>query len=285
MLRRDNFNTLYKDLIDFVLYDGKKSAPRGKEITELISHQFCLSNPKECLCTIKERKLNYAFAIIEKMQYLTGVDIPDRLCFYNKNYSSFMNEETGQFDGSYAPRFGRQLMYIYKLLKKDPDSRQAVININNETDNHESKDVACTLTLQFLLRNGKLNLITNMRSNDVLWGTPYDVNGFCFILEVMAKWLKVDIGEYYHNNGSVHIYHNFVSKMVKVMGANETNNMKNPDWDIDNPKDTFQQLNVFWYYESQFRNGNFIEIESDLKSEALKSYLEIIKKYCIKKLT
>lgn len=286
MLMRDNFNKMYVDLIDFVLFDGIKSSPRGKPISELISYQFGLNNPKECLCTIKKRKLNYAFAIIEKMQYLTGIDIPDRLCFYNKNYRNFINEETNQFDGSYSPRIGRQIMYIYNLLKKDPDTRQAVININNETDNHESKDVACTISLQFLLRDNKLNLIVNMRSNDVLWGTPYDVNGFCFLQEVMAKWLGVELGKYYHHNGSTHIYEDYYKTMYNLLSIKNKNNVdiKNPEWDIDNPKDTYEQLSVFWYYEDQFRKGNFIEIESDLKSEALKEYLKTIKEYCIKKL-
>lgn len=287
----NNFNQLYIDLIENILNNGHESAPRGLKTKELICYTFKLTNPKDCLCAWSARKLNYAFSIIEKMEYLTGINIPERLCFYNDNMKNFINETTSQFDGAYAPRFGRQLIYIYNLLKKDKDTRQAVLNINNETDHHESKNVACTINLQFLIRENKLHLIVNMRSNDILLGTPYDVNAFCFIQEVMASWLGIEIGYYFHSVGSLHAYlfdenklKNIISERYSGKNINEIkDNIKNPTFDVASLKETYDELSKFWYYEEQFRHGDFINY--NLQSKALSEYLEIIKKYCAKKLT
>lgn len=283
MLKRDNFNQLYLDVTENVLTDGKKSAPRGLEITELLCYPMMLTNPLNCLCTLAERKLNYAFAIIEKLEYLTGNTNPERLCFYNPNLANFKNESTNEFDGAYAPRIKRQLPYIYTLLLKDSDTRQAVININNETDKHDSKDVACTISLQFLIRENKLNLITTMRSNDILWGTPYDINSFCFLQEVMAKWLDLELGNYYHVPGSLHIYETTKDKLRKMLINRKQLNLKNPAWDIDSYEETFKQLYEFWFYENELRNYHFIDVDRTTLSPALKFYLLEVKKYCLKK--
>lgn len=267
MIKENNFNNIYKQLIKYVDENGIISKPRGMEVKEVLGLQFILTNPLNCLCTLKERKLNYKFAVIEKMEYISGKSNPSAICHYNKNFSHFINKDTGHFDGSYGPRIGRQIDYIYQLLKRDPDSRQAVININNESDKHDTLDVPCTVSLQFLLRENKLNLVVTMRSNDLLWGTPYDVNGFCFLLEMMAKWLNVKIGIYIHNNGSTHFYTERKGQLLNLLINDGINEENNPSFGMgyDVSKHNFEQ---FWKLEEQIRNkkinNDYIEEYSKL---------------------
>ena len=101
-----------------------------------------------------------------------------------------------------------QWKMVKQLLKNNPNSRQAVIHIKEPRDlvNRPSKDVNCTIAMQFLLRDNKLDLIVTMRSNDIWLGLPYDVFNFTCMQIQMAMELGVNIGVYYHNAGSLHMY-------------------------------------------------------------------------------
>ena len=67
-------------------------------------------------------------------------------------------------------------------------------------------DAACASSLELLIRDGRLDAIVCMRSNDAIWGLPYDVFLFTFLQEMMAIELKVELGSYYHFAGSLHLY-------------------------------------------------------------------------------
>jgi hypothetical protein len=75
-----------------------------------------------------------------------------------------------------------------------------------------SKDVPCTISIQLLIRDRKLHMIVNMRSNDVVWGLPYDVFSFTCLQEAFLYMLQErgvpvdDLGSYHHHAGSLHIY-------------------------------------------------------------------------------
>jgi thymidylate synthase len=93
------------------------------------------------------------------------------------------------------------------VLKGDPDSRQAVIHIRTPRDALlETKDHPCTIALQFLQRQGRLHMVTMMRSNDVIIGTSYDIFSFTMMQEQMALELELELGSYFHQVGSWHLY-------------------------------------------------------------------------------
>lgn len=276
----NNINELYKGLIQYVhAFSDYTSKPRGMEVSECLNVVSVLTNPLDCLTTIANRKLNYRFSIIEKMEYLYGKHDPERIIAYNKNMASFKGAY-GYFDGNYAERFNYWLQHIYLLLKNDNDTRQAVISIYGMQDRHQSKDIPCTVILHFLLRGGKLNLTVYMRSNDLLWGFPYDVNAFCFIQEVMASWLNVQIGEYTHIVGSMHIYSEPKEnhdQLLSCANFTEVVDVKNPVWNL-NYEQTLESLPIFFAAEKSIRLGtkSWIELEKQLP-ECLKIYFDKIK--------
>jgi len=111
------------------------------------------------------------------------------LDWYNSKYSYY---EDGVDIGNYCWRIMPQLRRTVNLLHDDPDSRQAVISIyNNLFDQRVTKDTPCTLSLQFLIRDGQLDMIATMRSNDLLWGFSYDINQFSFIQKLIRMFLNV----------------------------------------------------------------------------------------------
>lgn len=267
----EHINDIYLQAIEEVSKNPESVVrPRGMEIKEIRNATFILTNPKNCLVTLKERKLNYKFATIEKFEFVAGNHRPGRLLELNPNLKSFLNDY-GFFDAHYETRLHYWLPYIVGLLKKDPDSRQAVINIYGQQDRHSSKDIPCTLTMQFMIRDGKLDMIVNMRSQDLLWGTPYDVNSFCFIMEVIASALMVELGTYYHNMGSLHLYTEREDQLTKLLADRTLNTHINPeisDYDFDIIKDELTHFLIS--YDGQ---ADFSETEVD------NAYLKFIGEY------
>jgi hypothetical protein len=49
-------------------------------------------------------------------------------------------------------------------------------------------------------------MIVNMRSNDVFLGVPYDVFSFTMLQEYIAMRTGFQLGSYFHNAGSFHLY-------------------------------------------------------------------------------
>lgn len=109
-----------------------------------------------------------------------------------------------------------QVDKMIELLKADPNSRRAVMNINVPNRNViETKDEMCTIALQFLLRDGKLYGTGIMRSNDIWTGTPYDIFYFTELQKYIANELGVEYGSYTHFVTSMHIYNRDIKKIEK----------------------------------------------------------------------
>ncbi|PSK64846.1 Thymidylate synthase 1 [Micromonospora sp. MH33] len=100
-----------------------------------------------------------------------------------------------------------QLDHVRRLLKRDPDSRQAVIQLYDpQRDTRGHRDVPCTLNHRFFIRHGRLEMHTTMRSNDVWLGLPYDLFTATMLHELLAGWLGVELGTYHHHVDSLHVY-------------------------------------------------------------------------------
>ncbi|HEU5472714.1 MAG TPA: thymidylate synthase [Actinophytocola sp.] len=100
-----------------------------------------------------------------------------------------------------------QLDQVRRILTRDPDSRQAVIQLfDPERDTRGHRDVPCTLNYRFFLRDGRLHMHTTMRSQDLWLGFPYDVFAATVLQELLAGWLDVELGEYHHFVDSLHLY-------------------------------------------------------------------------------
>jgi thymidylate synthase len=60
-----------------------------------------------------------------------------------------------------------------------------------------------------------------MRSNDLIWGVPYDVFVFTFLQELAAMELQVGLGTYHHFAGSLHIYDRHFNLVDEILSNND----------------------------------------------------------------
>ncbi|GAA5610462.1 thymidylate synthase [Streptomyces platensis] len=196
---------------------GEKISPRGMATREVLDLTMRLTQPRaRLLYAPPARIVNPAFAVAETVWHLSGSDAP-WIFDYNARLRQYADD--GVLRGAYGPRMRNwggevdQLHRVVEILKDDPDSRRATIQLYDPArDTAGHKDVPCTLGFRFHLRGGRLHMSTTMRGQDVWIGMPYDLFFFTTLHELVAGWLDVDLGEYHHHVDSLHIYERDIEK-------------------------------------------------------------------------
>lgn len=204
-------DTIWYETLRHISIDGEVSSPRGMKIKELIALKSIVAMQYP-IVTFDNRRLSYSFAAAEALWILEGRNSVRDLLPYAPSYAKF--SDNGIFmQGAYGPRVTEQLQYVIECLCHDTDSRQAVIEIWRPAP-RESKDVPCTLSLQFLIRDNILHCVATMRSSDTWLGWPYDVFSFSMISLMVIAMLKsvekkysfLNLGNLWLTAGSQHIY-------------------------------------------------------------------------------
>jgi thymidylate synthase len=109
-----------------------------------------------------------------------------------------------------------------ETLKADKDSRRASIVILQPYHlNMKTNDVPCTYSLNFRIRENKLNMSVHMRSQDAVFGMGNDAPTFSIIHEMLFTVLKdtypeLELGIYYHTADSFHIYARHFELLDKI---------------------------------------------------------------------
>lgn len=116
----------------------------------------------------------------------------------------------------YSAENNHQFEHVVTELEDRPDSRRAIMIYTRPTmwgDHNKNgrSDFMCTNTVQYLIRDGKINAVVNMRSNDAWAGYRNDYAWQRYVLERVRDELQFR-GRYYNsgeiiwNAGSLHIY-------------------------------------------------------------------------------
>jgi thymidylate synthase len=170
----------------------------------------------------------------ELFWYLAGSESIDFIKHYIQMYPKFSNDGVTA-SGAYGPRiFGLNAKKkaagksewdrVIKTLKKNPGSRNALIQIfSNRDEKPRNKDKPCTCTIQFAIRNNRLQMHTHMRSNDAFLGLPHDIFSFTMLQEIAARELSVGLGTYIHSVTSLHLYHD--RDAAEKLGSNNSTSL------------------------------------------------------------
>jgi thymidylate synthase len=204
--------------------NGERASPRGMATREVLDVTICLAQPRaRLLVAPPTRIINPAFAVAETVWILSGSDAP---WIFDYNSRLVRYADSGILRGAYGPRMRKwageldQLRRVIEILKADPDSRRAVIQLYDPArDTAGHKDVPCTLSFRFYLRRGRLHMSTTMRGQDVWTGIPYDLFFFTTLHELVAGWLGAELGYHRHHVGSLHIYESDVEKAEALSGV------------------------------------------------------------------
>lgn len=179
---------------------------KTKHITDVT---LIVDDPYHNICLNRIRNLSLRYVLGELKWYLSGSNKVADIGPYAKMWYD-LTDDGETVNSAYGYRifhkFGfDQLQYCIDKLKKNPYDRQCVIHIK-EASNTPTKDTPCTCLLQFTCENGKLNLHTYMRSNDIWLGLPYDMAFFTVLLQIVCNETGLYAGKYYHTVGDLHLY-------------------------------------------------------------------------------
>ena len=104
-----------------------------------------------------------------------------------------------------------QYTNVLDELKKNPDSRRANMiytrpTMHSDYNRNGMSDFMCTNNVQYLIRNGELNALVYMRSNDAVFGYKNDWAWQKHVLDSLCNELNVPAGQIYWNVSSLHVY-------------------------------------------------------------------------------
>lgn len=260
----ENINQIQIALLTMLSEKGKTIDVRNSKTLELLPVCIELTNPKNRLTTLKGRNWNLPFAIGELAWHLDGSNDFNFISYYSKNWSVALEEDESIIrESCYGNQiFSGQFSMWDRLLNEFDDdihTRRAVLSLfdSNNSLGLNKKDVACTSTIQFLVRNDKLDCIVNMRSNDVIWGLPNDIFFVTMLQEWLSIVLNVSVGKYYHFIGSLHIYERHFDLMDRIIANPTYLNFCMPEMA------GLELIPDFLKQESNLRNGlEFKEIQN-----------------------
>lgn len=232
--------------------------------TEISGVCLELTQPRARLSRTQSKGTIYS-CIGEFLWYASRSSNVAHMTYYLPIYSDFA-EPDGRVWGAYGPRLfsgdPSQWETIVKTLSLKRTSRQAVIQLFDGKDIlQKRKDVPCTCTLQFLVRNDRLHLIAHMRSNDAYKGLPHDVFTFTMLQDVLANQLRLKLGSYKHMVGSLHVYDDDRDRLEQYLGEGIQTTKAMPAM---SPGDPWPQIEQLVEIEACLRSGG-----ADAVDEAL----------------
>jgi thymidylate synthase len=208
----DAYVAVLRRILDDPTYE---TSGRGKDGLEVPNISFRLTDIAHRTPFLAARKPNIVFNYAELLWYLAGRNDVAMISYYAPRLAKLSSDGTTLTGTAYGPRlFGpdgddglSQFDRCLRTLREDPDSKRAAMAIMrpHEPIGVDNPDVACTLSLQLMLRGGRLHATGYMRGNDAVIGLLSDTFSFTMIQELAARRLGVEPGSYTHHVGSMHI--------------------------------------------------------------------------------
>jgi thymidylate synthase len=174
-----------------------------------------------------------AFAIVETIAILRGRRDAEFLTYWNRDLPRYVGNSS-EMHGAYGYRlrfqFGvDQLEHAFLALQANSTSRQVVLSIwdpkadlPDSSGKPRAQDIPCNVCSMLKIRDGKLEWLQVMRSNDVFRGLPYNFVQFTTLQEVMAGWLGLELGAYVHVSDSLHVYESDLTAALGYKTPSET---------------------------------------------------------------
>jgi thymidylate synthase len=179
---------------------------------EIINYSYCLeSMDKSAYLFIHDvRSINWV-----EEEFLERINTnhinPGKAWELRKDlWEQFLNDGNA-FDYTYNERLQKNYTIdkVVDEIIKNQDSRQLVMAIWHPTDIlwiGGKKRIPCSIYYQILVRNGKVNIIYNQRSADIITHFGNDVYLAWKMMEYIAKRTGLENGFLYHNIASLHCY-------------------------------------------------------------------------------
>jgi thymidylate synthase len=110
-----------------------------------------------------------------------------------------------------------QISELINQIKTNPDSRRLIVSAWNVAEIPNMALAPCHTMFQFFVADGKLSLQLYQRSADVFLGVPFNIASYALLLMMVAQVCNLEVGDFVHTFGDVHIYNNHIEQVHKQL--------------------------------------------------------------------
>jgi thymidylate synthase len=212
----------YHQLLQHILDNGVEKQDRtGTGTISVFGYQMRFDLAKG-FPMVTTKKLHLKSIIHELLWFLKG----DTNIAYLKEHGVSIWDEWANERGDLGPVYGHQwrswtgadgqtfdqIKDVLHQLKTNPDSRRMIVNAWNVADLPKMALSPCHALFQFYVAHGKLSCQLYQRSADTFLGVPFNIASYALLTMMMAQVSGLEVGEFVHTFGDVHIYSNHVEQ-------------------------------------------------------------------------
>ncbi len=229
----------YQDLLKHILENGKQHHDRTGVGTKSVFGYQMRFNLREGFPIVTTKKVPFRWVAEELFWFLSGstsnfdlkergVDIWDE--WSTAEQTARFNREADDlgpvygylwrsFGGQYPQMNGvDQIANLIHDIETNPNSRRLIVS---GWDPKVATEVAlppCHTLFQFKVENERvLHCQLYQRSADSFLGVPFNISSYALLTHLVAKVTGLEVGEFIHTFGDLHIYNNHFSQVDELL--------------------------------------------------------------------
>ena len=231
----------YIDALTHILENGKDRDDRtGVGTRGVFGYQmrFDLRNEFPAVTT---KKLAWKSVVSELLWMLEGSSDERRLAeiHFGKSREELVGKNTiwtananeqgvalGYTDGQLGPVYGEQwrswrgkthhvdqIIEVMKNIYDNPSSRRHIVSAWNAAEVDRMALPPCHTLFQFHVQDGELSCQLYQRSADMFLGVPFNIASYSLLTHLIAKLLRLKVGDFIWTGGDCHIYNNHMEQV------------------------------------------------------------------------
>jgi len=212
----------YHQLLQHVIkYGVSKNDRTGTGTWSIFGYQmrFNLANGFPLLTT---KKIHLKSVIHELLWFLKG---HTNIAYLKKHHVKIW-DAWANAQGELGPIYGYQwrswptadgksidqIKNVIQNIQKNPNSRRLIVNAWNVGELDKMALPPCHVLFQFYVSENMLSCQLYQRSADVFLGVPFNIASYALLTMMIAQICKLQLGEFIHTLGDVHLYKNHLSQ-------------------------------------------------------------------------
>ena len=223
----------YFDLINDVLTNGVEKTDRTGTGTISVFGRQSRYDLTQGFPILTSKRVHWKSVVGELLWFLRG----DTNIKWLKENGISIWDEWADGDGNLGPIYGHQwrkwyeydddgwnaassidqIAQVIQQIKTNPDSRRLIVSSWNVADIPNMALAPCHTMFQFYVVNGKLSCQLYQRSCDLGLGQPFNVASYALLTHMIAQVCGLEVGEFVHTFGDLHIYKNHVDALRQQM--------------------------------------------------------------------
>ena len=209
----------YEELLAHVLVNGSRRKNRTGIDTYSVFGAQVRFDLSEGFPLVTTKKIHVPSVVHELLWFLKG---DTNIGYLNEHGVKIWDAWADEY-GDLGPIYGAQwrcfggvdqITDTIDLLRREPDTRRAVVSAWNPVDLDAMALPPCHCLFQFYVQDGALSCQLYQRSADVFLGVPFNIASYALLTHMVADQLGLDVGEFVWTGGDVHLYENHVSQVA-----------------------------------------------------------------------